>query len=62
MPNQLNLFMVQDTKTKKIVKKGFGPKQKQDAKEIRNRLNEESGSDNRFVVAKGEDHIHYCNH
>ena len=57
-----NLYRVVDTKTKKVVQEGFA--KKEEAKVVRNQLNEESkdkakdGQKPRYVVSRGEDHPH----
>jgi hypothetical protein len=56
-----NVYCVVDTKVRAVVQEGFD--KKQDAKSVRNRLNEEANSnadDNRkprYVVSRGTDHL-----
>ena len=54
-----NLFVVFDTKNKKVIKDGFGQDKKPEAKKLRDSLNVESKSKTRFVIRKGSDHINY---
>lgn len=51
----MDLFWIKDTKTNKIVKKGFNDKKS--AKAYRNSKNEDANQKERFVVTWGLDHI-----
>ena len=57
MTKELSLFTVVDTKTNRVVKKGFGKEQKPEAKKTRDELNEKKGSKGRYVVSRGPDHV-----
>ena len=56
----MNIYQVVDTKTRKVVAKGF--QTKQEAKVLRNAKNEETNGDAegdgkpRFVISRGTDH------
>lgn len=54
-----SLFVVYDTKRKKVIKDGFGKDQKSEAKKLRDSLNSESKSTTRYVVHKGCDHMNF---